>query len=85
MVCPECTRGGGVSHILAEKKGVSFTLSPKMHENAIFSPIWGGGGCVRRLSPVLDLPLVGGRCKYDMRKNSQIPSLISADGISTDQ
>ena len=23
---PECARGGGVSHILAEKRGVSFTL-----------------------------------------------------------
>ena len=39
---PECARGGGVSHILAEKRGVSFTLSKKMHENSIFSPITGG-------------------------------------------
>ena len=23
---PECARGGGVNHILAEKEGVSFTL-----------------------------------------------------------
>ena len=40
---PKCARGGGVSHILAEKMGVSFTLFKKMHENAIFSPIRGGG------------------------------------------
>ena len=44
MADPECARGGGVSHILAEKRGVSFTLFKKMHENAIFSPIRGGGG-----------------------------------------
>ena len=41
---PECARGGGVSHLLAEKRGVSFTLLKKMHENTIFSPIMGGGG-----------------------------------------
>ena len=28
----------------AEKRGVSFTLLQKMHENSIFSPITGGGG-----------------------------------------
>ena len=44
MAGPECARGGGVSHFLAEKRGVSFTLFKKMHENAIFSPIRGGGG-----------------------------------------
>ena len=43
MVYPECARGGGVSHLLAEKRGVSFTLLKKMHENTIFSPIKGGG------------------------------------------
>ena len=53
---PECARGGGVSHILAEKRGVSFTLFKKMHENSIFSPITGGGG-VRRVRPMLDPPL----------------------------
>ena len=42
MVYPECARGGGVSHLLAEKRGVSFTLLKKMHENTIFSPIKGG-------------------------------------------
>ena len=41
---PECARGGGVSHILAEKRGVSFTLFQKMHENAIFSPRTEGEG-----------------------------------------
>ena len=41
---PEYARGGGVSHILAEKSGVSFTLFKKMHENSIFSPITEGGG-----------------------------------------
>ena len=51
---PECARGGGVCHILAEKRGVSFTLLKKMHENAIFSPIKGG---VRRVRPMLDPPL----------------------------
>ena len=50
---PEYARGGGVSHILAEKGGVSFTLFKKMHENAIFSPIRGGGG----VRPMLDPPL----------------------------
>ena len=39
----ECARWGGVSHILAENRGVSFTLLKKMHENSIFSPITGGG------------------------------------------
>ena len=58
---PECTRGGGVSHILAEKRGVSFTLFKKMHENSIFSPITGGGG-VRRVRPMLDPPLRDNKC-----------------------
>ena len=39
---PECARGGGVSHIFAEKRGVGFTLFEKMHENSIFPPITGG-------------------------------------------
>ena len=55
MAYPECARGGGVSHILAEKRGVGFTLFQKMHENAIFSPIKEGG--VRRVRPMLDPPL----------------------------
>ena len=54
---PDCARGGGVSHILAEKRGVSFTLFKKMHENAIFSPIRGEGGGVHRVRPMLDPPL----------------------------
>ena len=33
---PECARGGGVSHILAEKRSGSFTLFKKMHKNSIF-------------------------------------------------
>ena len=37
----QCARGVDVSHILAEKRGVSFTLFQKMHENAMFSPIRG--------------------------------------------
>ena len=41
---PECARGGGVSHILAEKRDVSFTLLKKMPENSIFSLITGEGG-----------------------------------------
>ena len=57
MADPECARGGGESHILAEKRGVSFTLFKNMHENSIFSPITGGGG-VRRVRPMLDPPLV---------------------------
>ena len=52
---PECARGGGVSHLLAEKRGVSFTLLKKMHENTKFSPIKGGG--VSRVRPMLDPPL----------------------------
>ena len=43
MANPECARGEGVNHNLAEKRGVSFTLFLKMHENAIFSLIRGGG------------------------------------------
>ena len=39
---PESARGVGVSHILAEKRCVSFTLFQKMHGNAIFSPRRGG-------------------------------------------
>ena len=53
---PECARGGGVSHILAEKRGVSFTLLKNMHENSIFLPIMEGGG-VGRVRPMLDPPL----------------------------
>ena len=51
---PECARGGGVNHILAEKRGVSFTLFQKIHENAIFSLIRAGGG--GGLRPMLDPP-----------------------------
>ena len=39
----ECARGGGASHISAEKSGVSFTLFKKMHENSIFPQITGVG------------------------------------------
>ena len=52
---PECARGGGVSHILPEKRGVSSTLFEKMHENAIFSQRMGGN--VRRVRPMVDPPL----------------------------
>ena len=55
---PKYSRGGGVSHILTEKIGVSFTLLKKMHENAIFSPIRRAGVGVRRSRPMLDPPLV---------------------------
>ena len=43
MADQKCARWGGVSYILAEKKILSFSLSKKMHENAIFSPIRGRG------------------------------------------
>ena len=66
MADPECARGGGGSHILAEKMGVSFTLFQKMHENSIFPPRTGGGG-VRRVRPMLDPPL---ECKKYMRIKS---------------
>ena len=59
MADPECARGGGVSHILAEKRVYSFILCKKMHENSIFSPITGGGGGVRGIRPTLDPPLRG--------------------------
>ena len=36
---PECARGGGVSHILAEKGLLASLYSKKMHKNAVFSPI----------------------------------------------
>ena len=40
---PECAKGGGLSHILAEKKRVLASLYyKKMHENSIFPPITGG-------------------------------------------
>ena len=52
---PECAKGGGVSYILAEAKGFSFSLFKKRHENSIFSPIKGGGVC--RVRPMLDPPL----------------------------
>ena len=39
---PEYARGG-VSHILAEKRGVSFTLFPQMHKNAKIFTNEGGG------------------------------------------
>ena len=45
-----------VSHILAEKGFVSFTLLKKMQENAIFSPIRRRG--VRRVRPMMDPPLL---------------------------
>ena len=58
MADPECARGGGVSHILAEKRIVSFTLFQKMHENAIFLKFTNmGGGGVRLVRPMLDPPL----------------------------
>ena len=56
MAYPECARGGGVSHILAQKRVLASLHSKKMHENAIFSPKMGGG--VRRLRPMLDPPLI---------------------------
>ena len=56
MADQECARGGGVSHILAEKRLLASLYSKNMHENAIFSPIRGGGG-VRRVGPMLDPPL----------------------------
>ena len=56
MADPECARGGGVSHILAEKRVLASLYFKKMHENAIFLPLRGGGG-VRRLRPLLDPPL----------------------------
>ena len=52
---PEYARRWGISHILADKGGVSFTLFKKMHENSIVSPITGGVRCVR---PMLDPPLL---------------------------
>ena len=52
---PECARGGSVSHILAEKGLLASLYSKKMHENATFSPIRGGG--VRRVRPMLDPPM----------------------------
>ena len=77
---PECARGGGVSHILAEKRGVSFTLFKKMHENAIFSLRRRGGG-VRRVRPMLDPPLFISddlqRGKTD-RKRQEIHKIVSA-------
>ena len=43
MADPECARGGGLSHILAEKRVLASLYFKKMHENAIFLPIRGGG------------------------------------------
>ena len=55
MADQECAREGGVSHILAEKNFVSFTLFKKMHECNIFTNKGEGG--VRRVRPMLDPPL----------------------------
>ena len=43
MADQKCARGRGVSHILAEKRLLASLYSKKMHENAIFFPIRGGG------------------------------------------
>ena len=69
---PECARGGGVSHILVEKRGVSFTLFKKMLENSIFSPITGGG--VRRVHPMLDPPLTKGFFQFEIIINVLVSS-----------
>ena len=42
---PECERGGGVSHILAEKRGVSFILFQKCMKMQYFHKEGGGGLC----------------------------------------
>ena len=52
----ECARGGG-DHILAEKRGVRFTLFKTMRENAIISPRR-GGRTPGSLRPMLDPPLL---------------------------
>ena len=56
MVDPECAKGGGVSHILAEKRGVSFTSLKKCMKVQYFHQ---EGGGVRRvgLRPMLEPPL----------------------------
>ena len=69
---PECARGGGVSHVLAEKKGVGFSLLKNMHENAIFSQRRGG---VRRVRPMLDPPL--SLSIFILRSSSILSSLPS--------
>ena len=65
---PECARGGGVSHILAEKRGVSFTLFKNMHENSIFLPIMGGG--VRRVRPMLHTACISTVCSSSNNESS---------------
>ena len=52
---PECARGGGVSHILAEKGVVASLDSKKCMKMQYFHQEGGGG--VRRVRPVLDPPL----------------------------
>ena len=55
MADPECERGGGVSHILAEK-GVLASLYSKKGMKMYYFHQEGGGG-VRRVRPMLDPPL----------------------------
>ena len=54
MADPECERGGGVSHILAEK-GVLASLYSKKGMKMYYFHQEGGG--VRRVRPMLDPPL----------------------------
>ena len=53
MADPECARG--VSHIFAEKRGVSFTLLKKNARK--FNIFTNNGGGVRWVRPMLDPPL----------------------------
>ena len=48
-----------------------------MHENAIFSPITGGGGSIRRVRPMLDPPLMLIKDVYGIRH-----SLIGVGSIT---
>ena len=41
---PECARGGGVSHILAEKRVLALLYSKKCMKNQYFHQERGGGG-----------------------------------------
>ena len=54
MADPECARGGGVSHILAEKGMLASLYSKKCIKMQYFHQ---KGGGVRRVRPMLDPPL----------------------------
>ena len=61
---PECARGGGVSHILAEKRGVSFTFFQKNAWKCNIFTKKGGG----RTPGTPYTPYAGSATVYNVKK-----------------